>query len=187
MTTSDIVGIRRPLVLTGGPAVGKSVTGRILAQERSLCAFIDVDDVRQLVVAGAVAPWAGPAGQEQQRLGVRNASAISRNFLAAGIEVIIADVLTPETSRMYKQHLPDCLIIHLTTTLAEAQRRALTRTACLTDDEFRLLHEAINADPPHADQRIAVDALSVKSQAETVEARWSTSADGSVSSAEWGR
>lgn len=42
----------RPLLLSGGPAVGKSTCGRALATERNRAAFIDVDDIRQLVVAG---------------------------------------------------------------------------------------------------------------------------------------
>jgi len=48
---------RRPLILTGAPAVGKSVTAQSLAARRERCAVIDVDDVRQLVVGGHAAPW----------------------------------------------------------------------------------------------------------------------------------
>jgi len=43
----------------GQPAVGKSVTARALVEGRPRCAFIDADDVRQLVVTGAAAPWEG--------------------------------------------------------------------------------------------------------------------------------
>lgn len=55
---------RLPLVLTGGPAVGKSVTARALAGGRVRCAVVDVDDVRQLVISGAAAPWEGEEGWE---------------------------------------------------------------------------------------------------------------------------
>ncbi|MEH0845970.1 hypothetical protein V6U81_26685 [Micromonospora sp. CPCC 205711] len=41
------------LVLTGGPAVDKSTTGRLLARRCARAALIDVDDIRQLVVARA--------------------------------------------------------------------------------------------------------------------------------------
>jgi shikimate kinase len=41
----------RPLILTGGPAVGKTTCGRALAVERDRAAYIDVDDIRQLIVA----------------------------------------------------------------------------------------------------------------------------------------
>lgn len=54
--------LRRPLVLTGGPAVGKTATGRWLAGQRPRAAYLDVDDLRQLVVAGAEAPWRGQEG-----------------------------------------------------------------------------------------------------------------------------
>jgi dephospho-CoA kinase len=41
----------RPLILTGGPAVGKTTFGRALAVERDRAAYIDMDDIRQLIVA----------------------------------------------------------------------------------------------------------------------------------------
>lgn len=41
----------RPLILTGSPAVGKTTCGRALAVERDRAADIDVDDIRQLIVA----------------------------------------------------------------------------------------------------------------------------------------
>jgi shikimate kinase len=37
----------RPLILTGGPAVGKTTCGRALAVERDRAAYIDVDDIRE--------------------------------------------------------------------------------------------------------------------------------------------
>ena len=41
----------RPLILTGGPAGGKTTRGRARAVERDRAAYIDVDDIRQLIVA----------------------------------------------------------------------------------------------------------------------------------------
>lgn len=113
--------MRRPLLLTGGPAVGKSSTALALARLRSRVAVIDVDDVRQLVVSGAAAPWQGEEGRRQQRPGVQNACALASHFVKAGIEVVIADVLTPVTARLYRQLLPGCLIFHLVVEVAEAQ------------------------------------------------------------------
>jgi len=161
-----------PLILTGGPAVGKSVTARALAGRRPRCAFIDVDDVRQFVVTGAAAPWEGKEGREQQRLGVTNACGLARNFLAMGIEVVVADVLTPETCDLYRRELPGCLIVHMRLGLPEAMRRAASRKVWLTDDEFRMLHEADAANPPDADHRIQVDALNVQNQTEKVARLW---------------
>jgi hypothetical protein len=157
--------------------VGKSVTARALADGRPRCAFIDVDDVRQLIVSGAAAPWVGEEGREQQRLGVTNACSLARNFVAVGIEVVVADVLTPETCALYRRELPGCLIVHMTVEFPEALRRAASRKVWLTDHEFRMLHEADAANPPNADYRIQVDTLDLPSQTERVARLWAR-ADG---------
>jgi predicted kinase len=133
---------------------------------------IDVDDIRQFIVSGAVAPWQGTEGALQQRLGVTNACALAKNFLANGINVIIADVLTPATSRIYRRELSGCLIVHLIVARAEAARRASARTVRVTDAEFDALHEADATNPPDADMHLHVDALDVDGQASAVQARW---------------
>jgi len=163
---------RRVLVLTGPPAVGKSTTARAVAAGLKRCAVVDVDDVRQLVVSGGAAPWDGEEGLHQQRLGVRNACALARNVTAAGIEVVIADVLTPETSALYREMLPGCLVVHLTVPLEEAWRRAATRTVWLTDAEFIALHEADAAADLAADHVLDVGDLDADEQAAAVEAMW---------------
>ncbi|MET9317094.1 hypothetical protein ABZX12_35190 [Kribbella sp. NPDC003505] len=106
-----------------------------------------MDDVRQFVVTGAAAPWEGEEGREQQWLGVTNACSLARSFLAMGIEVIVTDVLTPETCDLYRCGLPGCLIVHMTVGLPEAMRRAASRKVWLTDHEFRMLHDADAANP----------------------------------------
>jgi dephospho-CoA kinase len=57
------------LALTGPPAVGKTTAGRPLAASRRQGAYVDVDDIRQLVVAGHAAPW------EFERLHAEDAAA----------------------------------------------------------------------------------------------------------------
>ncbi|RZT15457.1 hypothetical protein EV649_6246 [Kribbella sp. VKM Ac-2569] len=89
-----------------------------------------------------------------------------------GIEVVVADVLTPETCGLYRRELPGCLIVHLTVGFPEALRRAASRKVWLTDDEFRMLHEADVANPPTADHRIQVDELDLQSQTKKVERLW---------------
>ena len=59
-------GLVRPLLITGPPAAGKSATARALAGLLPLAAVIDVDDLRQLVVAGHAAPWDGESGLVHQ-------------------------------------------------------------------------------------------------------------------------
>lgn len=43
----DTGAVLLPLVLTGGPAVGKSTTAGALARARERAAVVDVDDVEQ--------------------------------------------------------------------------------------------------------------------------------------------
>jgi hypothetical protein len=121
-----------PLVLTGGPAVGKSTTARGLLTERRRAALIEVDDIRQLVAVGGSAPWEGAEGMRQQRLGVQNACAVAGNFVTANIDVVIADVVNPDTCALYRTLLPSCLIVRLVVSWPEAGRRAATRRMYLT-------------------------------------------------------
>lgn len=172
VSSSSDRSVRRPLVLTGGPAVGKTVTGRTLAERRPRAAFIDVDDLRLLVVAGH--EWLGPAGAVQRRLGASNACALGRRFLAAGFDVAIADVLTPETAAVYREQLPNCLVVQLRVPLAEARRRATTRPVWLTDAEFTDLHCVEAANPPPVDHSVDVAAYSLDEQVAAVEALWTT-------------
>ncbi len=158
------VTVRVPLVLTGAPAVGKSATGRALAGQRRRCAFIDADDVRQLVVAGGAAPWDGEQGLVQQHLRAVDACALARNILERGIEVVIADVLTAATAPIYLHLLPACRIVHLTASWPEALRRAGTRPVWLSEEEFRTLHESDAVSPPPAHHHLRVDGLTVRSR-----------------------
>jgi predicted kinase len=159
-------------VLTGGPAVGKSTTGRRLAESRARAAFIDVDDVRQLVVAGADAPWRGPEGTAQAVLGAENACGLAQRFLAHGFDVVVADVLTPHIAAIYRRDLPTCRIIHLLADLDEARRRARMRRIWLTDDEFELLHQRDGAHPPDVDARLQVAGLDIEQQVTAAAGLW---------------
>jgi predicted kinase len=161
-----------PLVLTGGPAVGKSTTANLLARGLPRAAVIDVDDVRQLVVSGAAAPWDGPEGAAQQRLGAENACGLARTFHRDGFEVVVADVLTPETLRLYRARLPGCLSVRLHVSPPEARRRASTRKVYLTDAEFEGLHAQDRDNPPSADHHLDVSLLTVEQQVAAVFALW---------------
>ena len=161
-----------PLVLTGGPAVGKSTTGRLLARRFTRAAFIDVDDIRQLVIAGSAAPWEGAEGLAQQELGVLNTCGLAERFRRYGFQVVIADVLTPHTEQLYRRHLSGCVIVRLHTTPEEVRQRARTRTVHLTDDEFEALHFQDRQQPPAADHHLDVTSLDIASQVEAVQRLW---------------
>lgn len=166
--------MRRPLVLTGGPAVGKTTTARALAEALPRAAFIDVDDLRQLVVAGHEA-W-GVEGDAQRDLGAVNACALAQRLGAEGFDVAIADVVTPRTAVVYRRHLRGCLLVHLTVTAAEAHRRAATRRVWLTKQEFDLLHRVDTEDPPEADHHLEVTASTPAEQRTAVETLWAATA-----------
>lgn len=161
----------RPLVLTGGPAVGKSTCGRALASERNRAAFIDVDDIRQLVVAGDATGWTGAEGEAQLSLSAQNAASLARNFHRAGFDVVIADFVTADSLAVYRNQLAECFVIHLRISLDGALARASTRKVYLTDDEFVLLHEMI-ASPPAADLVLEVDDLSLTEQIGLIRRAW---------------
>jgi len=164
--------VRRPLVLTGGPAVGKSTAGRLVAELRELCAFVDVDDLRQLVVSGHRAPWEGTAGQAQRMLGAANAALLARSFTAAGVECVVAGVVSPATASVYRSSLQDLVLLHLTISLPNARARSSTRRTYLTEAEFVQLHEADRQDPPAADLVLAVDRLSISEQVAAIDGLW---------------
>lgn len=94
------------MVLTGPPAVGKTTAGRALAASRRQGAYVDVDDIRQLVVAEHAAPWDGPEGIHQQLFGERDESLLAREFGAPGLSMI-ADVVIPRTLAVYRSCCPD--------------------------------------------------------------------------------
>jgi len=176
--TTEQPAPRRPLVLTGPPAAGKSATARAIAAGRPRAALVDVDDVRQMVVSGGEPPWRGEEGRRQQVLGVQNACRLARGFLGAAIDVVIADVLTPATAPLYRRELDGCVVVHLVVDLDEAARRAATRPVWLTEAEFRRLHDDDRLHPPPADHRVDVSRLSLAQQAQAVEKIWAASSAG---------
>ncbi|WIB61865.1 hypothetical protein DEJ13_08540 [Curtobacterium sp. MCLR17_007] len=161
----------RPLVLSGGPAVGKTTCGRALAATHDRAAYIDGDDIRQLVVTGAATLWSGPEGQAQHELAVRNTAALAMNLLADGFVVTASDVVTADVLPVYREQLPDCFIVHLAITLNAARARAATRPVYITDEEFELLHR-ITAAPPAVDLVIDVTDMTVEQQIGRVRDAW---------------
>jgi hypothetical protein len=167
----------RPLVLSGGPAVGKTTCGRRLAEERRRAAFVDADDIRQLVVAGAATLWSGAEGEAQHILAARNVAAIGRNLVGAGFDLTVADVVTVATLPVYRAELPDCFVVHLHITLDGARQRAATRKVYLTDEEFDLLH-ALTASPPGVDVILDVSGMTVDEQIRAVRDAWERASRG---------
>ena len=131
------------LILTGPSGVGKNTVAVVLAEKLGRCAVIDVDIVRWMVLQPHKAPWDGEEGKAQQKLGVRNACVLARNFVSAGFDVIILDVLTDETARVYKAELKEIepKIVLLLPTFDEIKRRNAVRGRRLTDDEVERVYD----------------------------------------------
>ena len=160
-----------PLLLSGGPAAGKSSTALRLVEPLRRAAVIDVDDIRHLVVAGHAAPWDGSEGHLQRRIGVENACDLARRFLRSGIDVVMSDVLTADTAALYRSLIPGILIVQLRLPLAEARRRASLRPMYLTEDEFDALH-ASQSDDLAPDHILDVESLTLGEQSDAVAMLW---------------
>jgi adenylylsulfate kinase-like enzyme len=161
----------RPLLLSGGPAAGKTTCARALAGAQGRAAYIDGDDIRQLIVAGASTLWSGPDGRAQHTLAARNTANLARNLIGAGFVVTASDIVTSEVLPVYRSHLPECFIVHLAITLDEARTRATTRPVYITDEEFELLHR-ISATPPPVDLILDVTGMTVDDQIKYIGNAW---------------
>lgn len=87
------------------------------------------------------APWEGEEGKSQQKLGVENAILLTKNFIGKGVDVIVLDVLTDETAKLYRERIPGANIILLMPTYEETYRRFKNRPHTISDEEFKMVYE----------------------------------------------
>jgi len=131
----------RVIVLTGPAAAGKNTIANLLARMREKGADIDVDLVRWMYRQPHKAPWEEEEGTKQLKLGAENACLLAKNFISNGIDVVICDVLTDETARLYKELLPNVKIVLLMPTLEETHRRFTERRHTISEEEFKWVYE----------------------------------------------
>ena len=132
------------LILTGPPGAGKNTIAEVLAHQQERCATIDVDVIRWMVRQPHRAPWEGVDGHEQQLLGVRNACLLMEQFIHHEYDVIIHDVLSDETAKLYRTRLNEYLskIVLLLPSVEEITRRNLSRPSRLKDEEVAMLYKS---------------------------------------------
>jgi hypothetical protein len=131
------------LIITGPTAAGKNAVAMKLAEQRERCAVVDFDLVRRMFIKPHRPPWAGEEGRSQQVLGVKHVCALAEGFYEAGWDVIILDVLSDETVKIYRDLLRrfSPKIIQLLPTFSELSRRFHERGPVLTEDEFKMVYE----------------------------------------------
>jgi chloramphenicol 3-O-phosphotransferase len=162
---------RRPLLLTGPPAVGKSSVARALAEQRPRSAIVEVDDLRRMVQAGAVAAWASAEGERQTCIAARHACALLASFTEAGFDAIATDVLLGDAGAVYASAVPRPLVVRLAVSQDEALRRAATRPVHLTEQEFHHLHRCERG-AEIADAQVDTTRLSLEQLTVVVEELW---------------
>lgn len=129
-------------ILTGPPGSGKNTISEALAEMSKKLAIIDVDIVRWMIRRPHKAPWEGAEGKAQQFLGVQNTCMLAKSFIKEGYDVVILDVLSEETTQIYREELNDLhpKIILLLPTLEEIKKRNANRPPRLKPEEIEQLY-----------------------------------------------
>lgn len=136
--------MQQVIILTGPAGAGKSSVAAALCERFDRMAHIEVDALRHMVRAGYRHPWVeDEQAEEQRRLAVRNAAAITRECIAARYAVVIDDVVPPEAAARYQEALAGIdASVHFITLLPSLEV-ALARDARRNDsipDRVRALH-----------------------------------------------
>lgn len=131
------------VILTGPAGAGKNTVGYALAKTRKRCAVIDVDLVRWMLCQPHKGPWEGAEGVQQQLLAVKNTSMLTKNFVEDSADVIILDVVTNDTAKLYREQLQQYNphIVLLLPTFEETQKRVAERQFRITQEEEKLVYE----------------------------------------------
>jgi predicted kinase len=133
------------LVITGVPGVGKSTVAAALAATQPRTAHVKADALQRMLVSGGEWPSAGtPEAMRQLLLRTRNAAQLAANFVDAGFDAILDEVISS----------PEQLALVDDTITAPTQWVVLTASPAtiLSRDASRSKHTAANY--VHLDARI---------------------------------
>ena len=116
--------------LTGAPGVGKSTTGRALAQKFRQTILFDVDYFRSLVVKGLKQPTSGwdEETENQFRLAHHAVGAIADTYSQAGFAVIVEHCSSYDMVQEFLDYAGPTKVVCLKSTLETNLARNLMRT-----------------------------------------------------------
>ena len=135
------------LVLSGGPAgAGKSTLARAWCATRERAVHVELDAVRELIVAGRADPQRPTALQGEQYVHSVDATcALARSFLGAGYDVAVDDALEPAPFEAYwRPRIADLdwRIVVVLPSLAETLARSAGRAKRVLEVHSRAQHAA---------------------------------------------
>jgi predicted kinase len=135
------------LVLFGGPAgAGKSTLARACCATRERAVHVELDAVRELIVAGRADPQhPNPLQAEQYVVSVDATCALARAFLAGGYDVAVDDTLEPAPFEAYWQPRIERLIwkvVIILPSLDETLARSAGRAKRVLEAHTRAQHTA---------------------------------------------
>jgi chloramphenicol 3-O-phosphotransferase len=174
--TARRVGRQAVLLLVGGPAgAGKSTVATAWCHTRQRAVRIDLDEVRDLIVAGRADPQVlTPLQAEQYELSVRACVALARVFLAAGYDVALETVFDPEDFSQRWRPLLAGLAWHLVVlrpSLPATLARSRTRTKRVLEQHAIAQHHSTGG--WSTDLQIDTTHLSVERTVELINRRLS--------------
>jgi predicted kinase len=170
------VGTKAVLLLVGGPAgAGKSTVAAAWCHTRRGAVRIDLDEVRDLIVAGRADPQVlTPLQTEQYEISVRACVALARVFLAAGYDVALETVFEPDDfSQRWRPLLADLAwhLVVLRPSLPVALARSRARTKRVLEEHTIAQHDRTGG--WSADLQIDTTDLSVERTLEIISNRLS--------------
>ena len=135
------------LLLFGGPAgAGKSTLAAAWCAARARAAHVQLDHVRDLIVAGRADPrQPGPLQSEQYELSVAACCALASSFAQSGYDVAVDDVLLPPAFEAHWRpalHGLEPRVVIVLPTLEETLRRSRAREKRVPEEIIRRQHEA---------------------------------------------
>ena len=162
------------LVLFGGPAgAGKSTLAAAWCATRGRAVHIQLDAVRELIVAGRADPQQPSALQtEQYVLSVGACCALARVFLDAGYDAAVDDTLEPAPFEDYWRPLLSGIawqIVIVLPTLADTLARSAQRRKRVLEAHARAQHAAAQGWPEHC--RVDTSGLTAEESLVLVEQR----------------